>query len=63
MNMLFSIEWKSITLSGPDHRIVTKTVHKSIQGGCRHRSVGGLGGGNGVEHRGSQWIGGCAGTG
>ena len=38
-NSLLSIEWNSIRLSGPAHRKVTKTVHKTLPG------VEGVGGG------------------
>ena len=32
-DILLSIEWNSIRLSGPAHGIVTKTVHKTLLGG------------------------------
>ena len=41
-NYLLSIEWNSTRLGGPDHGIVTKTLHKNLPG------VWGVGGGEGV---------------
>ena len=40
---LLSIEWNSIRIGGPSHRIVTETVHKTLQGGGGDE--GGLGDG------------------
>ena len=36
-----SFEWNSIRQGGPAHEIVTKTVHKTLQGGDGGRGGGG----------------------
>ena len=52
-DILLSIKWNSIRLSGPAHGIVTKTVHKTLPGGgggqavVGVRGVGGRGRGGG----------------
>ena len=48
---ILSIKWSSTRLGGPVHRIVTKTVHKTRDGGSRGdgglRVMGGLRSGRG----------------
>ena len=42
--IFLSFEWNLTRLGGPAHRIVTKTVHKTLSGGGGGRGGGGQGG-------------------